>query len=177
MRYAMVIDTKKCVGCCDCVVACKTENKVEKGLSRCWVTQREEGKFPDVSVELRSERCNQCDNSPCVRCCPTGASHYSKGGIVSVNPDKCIGCSACIQSCPYNARFTNPEGYVEKCTFCEHRVAEGLMPACTSVCPARCFTFGDLDNPKSMVSQVLKKRKHKVLKHEAGTVPKIYYLV
>jgi Fe-S-cluster-containing dehydrogenase component len=172
----MAIDTKKCVGCSDCVVACQTENNVPIGFCRDWVTETVDGTYPNVSIELRSERCNHCDNSPCVRCCPTGASHFEDGGIVLVTPHKCIGCGACIQSCPYEARYSHPDGYVDKCTFCIHLVRKGENPACVSVCPTSCMYFGDLDDPNSEIINVLKNRKFKALAPEAGTKPQIYYL-
>lgn len=177
MRYAMVIDTRKCIGCCDCVVACQTENKVPVGFCRDWIVQEVRGKYPKINIEYRSERCNHCDNAPCVRTCPTGASHIREGGIVGVKEKKCIGCSACIQSCPYDARFTHTDGYVDKCTFCYKRVENNELPACVSTCPTRCMHFGDLDNPQSMVSQLLVKRKYKTLKPETGTSPQVYYLI
>lgn len=177
MRYAMAIDTRKCVGCSDCVVACQTENNVPVGFCRDWVTEVVDGTYPNVSIELRSERCNHCDNSPCVRCCPTGASHIEDGGIVLVEHSKCIGCGACIQACPYDARYSHPEGYVDKCTFCIHRIREGKDPACVSVCPTSCMYFGDLDDPNSKIVNVLKNRKFKSLAPEAGTNPQIFYLV
>lgn len=177
MRYAMVIDTLKCVGCSDCVVACQTENNVPIGYCRDWVTESVGGVYPLVDIELRSERCNHCTDSPCVRCCPTGASHYEEGGIVVVTHDECIGCGACIESCPYDARFTHPDGYVDKCTFCIHRVKKGKLPACVSVCPTKCMYFGDLDDESSDVAQLLKKRKYKVLAPEAGTTPNVFYLI
>jgi len=176
-RFAMVIDTKKCVGCMDCVVACKTENNVPEGFNRDWITYETIGKNPNLHLEIRSERCNHCDNPPCVSCCPTGASHISDlGGIVLVTHDKCIGCKACIVSCPYDARFVHPDGYVSKCTFCEHRVKNGELPACVSVCPTHCMHFGDLDDPSSEVSKLLQERKYHVLIPQAGTEPQIYYL-
>ncbi len=175
-RYAMVIDTHKCVGCADCVVACQTENNVPVGYARDWITTEVRGDFPSVSLEIRSERCNHCDNPPCVYCCPTGASHVSNGGIVKVNPSRCIGCKACVSACPYGARFVHPDGYADKCTFCDHRVKEGKDPACVSVCPTRCMTFGDLDDPKSAVSALLRSRKHHTLLPEAGTQPRVFYL-
>ena len=177
MRYAMAIDTRKCVGCSDCVVACQTENNVPVGFCRDWVVEVVDGTYPNVSIELRTERCNHCDNSPCVRCCPTGASHIEDGGIVLVEHSKCIGCGACIQACPYDARYSHPEGYVDKCTFCIHRVREGKNPACVSVCPTSCMSFGDLDDPNSKIVNVLKNRKFKSLAPEAGTNPQIFYLV
>lgn len=177
MRYAMALDTRKCVGCSDCVVACQTENNVPLGFCRDWVVEIVDGTYPNVSIELRSERCNHCANSPCVRCCPTGASHFEDGGIVLVDHDKCIGCGACIQSCPYEARYSHPDGYVDKCTFCIHRVREESDPACVSVCPTKCMYFGDLDDPNSKIVNVLKNRKFKSLAPEAGAKPQIFYLV
>ncbi len=173
----MVIDTVRCVGCMDCVVACKTENQVPEGFNRDWIAYDVTGKFPTLHMEIRSERCNHCDDPPCVSCCPTGASHvHDVGGVVLVDPDKCIGCKGCVASCPYGARFIHPEGYADKCTFCIHRVEQGLKPACVSVCPTHCMHFGDLDDPNSDVSQLLASRQHHVLLPDAGTKPRIFYL-
>ena len=177
MRYAMAIDTIRCVGCSDCVVACQTENNVPIGYCRDWIVEETSGEYPDLRMEIRSERCNHCDNSPCVRCCPTNAIHYSDGGIVLVTSDECTGCKACIASCPYDARFVHPDGYIDKCTFCIHRVSDGKSPACVAVCPTHAMIFGDLDNPKSEISKVLKTRQHKTLIPEAGTSPRVYYLL
>jgi len=160
------------------VAACKTENNVPDGLHRDWVVEEMTGTFPDLKLEIRSERCNHCSNSPCVSACPTGASHFDKGSnIVLVESGKCTGCKACMALCPYNARFVMPEGYVSKCTFCSHRVSEGLDPACSSVCPAKAIHFGDLNNPRSEVSQLLKTREYKTIIPEAGTGPNVYYLI
>jgi Fe-S-cluster-containing dehydrogenase component len=176
MRYVMVIDTKKCVGCSDCVVACQTENNVPIGYCRDWIVESTEGKYPELRLENRSERCNHCISSPCVRCCPTGASHYAEGGLVLVTPEKCIGCGACIASCPYDARFPHPDGYVDKCTFCDHRIKYDLNPACVEACPTKCMYFGDLDNPDTKVSELLRTRKYKTLIPEAGTQPQLFFL-
>ncbi len=176
-RYGMVIDTRRCVGCMDCVVACKTENGVPEGLSRDWVAYETTGTFPTLHLEMRTERCNHCDHPPCVSCCPTGASHVEAfGRLVLVTHEKCIGCKACLASCPYDARFVHPDGYADKCTFCVHRVRDGLDPACVSVCPTRCMTFGDLDDPNSEVNRLIGSRVHHALKPEAGTEPRIFYL-
>jgi Fe-S-cluster-containing dehydrogenase component len=176
-RFGMSIDTRTCVGCMDCVVACKTENGVPEGFNRDWIATESVGSFPTLHMEIRSERCNHCDNPPCVTCCPTGASHVSdRGAIVLVTARECIGCKACLASCPYDARFVHPDGYADKCTFCIHRVKEGLDPACVTVCPTRSMTFGDLDDPQSGISRALESRKHHVLLPAAGTEPRIYYL-
>ena len=178
MRYAMAIDTKKCVGCSDCVVACQTENNVPIGYCRDWIVEITDGIYPNLNLEIRSERCNHCENAPCVRSCPTGASHIIDGGIVMITHNKCIGCGACIVSCPYDARYPHPDGYVDKCTFCfPNRVSKGELPACVSVCPTKSMYFGDVDDKNSEISKILNKRKWKTLLPEAGTKPHVYYLI
>lgn len=176
-RYGMVIDTRRCVGCMDCLVACKTENGVPEGFNRDWIAYETRGAFPTVRQEIRSERCNHCDAPPCVTCCPTGASHVEPSGrVVLVTANECIGCKACLASCPYDARFVHPDGYADKCTFCLHRVKDGLDPACVAVCPTRCMHFGDLDDPLSEASRLLSSRSHHALLPAAGTRPRIFYL-
>ena len=175
-RFAMVIDTRRCVGCNACVIACKTENGLPEGNYRNWVTVETRGVFPDLSQEIRSERCMHCSDAPCVEACPTGASHYADGGAVLVTEEKCTGCKACIAACPFEARSIRPEGYADKCTFCLHRVAKGKLPACVETCPTRALTFGDLLDPDSEVSRLLRTRKYKVLEPEMGTEPNLYYL-
>ncbi|MBW1876609.1 MAG: 4Fe-4S dicluster domain-containing protein [Deltaproteobacteria bacterium] len=176
-RFGMVIDTSKCIGCMDCVAACKTENDVPDGFCRDWIVTEVTGVFPQLSMEIRSERCNMCDNPPCVHCCPTGASHVSDfGKLVQINEDMCIGCKACLAACPYGARYTHPDGYADKCTFCEHRLKVGQDPACVAVCPTHCMHFGDLDDPNSDVSKLLKSRDSKTLLPEAGTEPRVHFL-
>lgn len=176
-RFGMVIDTRLCVGCTDCVVACATENRVPVGYCRDWIVETVQGRFPHARLEIRSERCNHCDEPPCVDCCPTGASHvHPVGKVVLVDHDLCIGCKACLASCPYDARFVHPDGYADKCTFCHHRTSKGQDPACVSVCPTRCMHFGDLDDPESEVSRLLASRASHALKPEAGTGPRVFYL-
>jgi Fe-S-cluster-containing dehydrogenase component len=172
----MVIDTRLCVGCSACVLACKAENNTPDGFCRDWVVQEVRGEFPNLTAENRSERCNHCARPPCVDACPTGASHVADEGVVLVDHDMCTGCKACIGACPYDARYVHPEGYVDKCTFCLHRVRRGQEPACVEVCPTNCLHLGDLNDPDSNVARLLRERKHKVLAPEAGTQPNVYFL-
>ena len=176
VRYAMAVDTRRCVGCSACVIACKTENNLPEGACRAWIVETALGTFPDLRMMIRSQRCNQCDDAPCVDVCPTGASHVGAGGVVLVTADKCTGCKACMASCPYDARTIHPDGYADKCTFCLHRVERGLLPACVENCPTKALTFGDLHDPDSDLARLLRARRHDVLRPEAGTGPNVFYL-
>ena len=177
-RYAMAVDTRTCVGCTACVIACKTENDLPDGYARNWITTEVRGTFPDLETQIRSERCNHCEDAPCVNACPTGSSYVGPGGIVLVDETKCSGCKACIAACPYDARFVDPRtGTVDKCTFCAHRLEDGrTTTACQDVCPTGSIVFGDLDDPDSPISRALRERDHYTLLPGAGTTPRHYFL-
>lgn len=177
MRYGMAIDTRRCVNCQACVVACKAENEVPAGRSRNWVREQEAGAFPSLAVRVEPGQCMQCEHAPCVRVCPTGASYRDADGVVLVRADDCIGCRYCIVACPYEARYYDEaSGTVDKCTFCRHRVDAGLEPACVLTCPTRARTFGDLDERSSDVTRLVAERQGAPSLPEAGTHPKIFYL-
>jgi Fe-S-cluster-containing dehydrogenase component len=176
-RYAMTMDIRRCVGCNACVLACKSENRVPDGGFRDWIVSEARGRFPHLSLEIRSERCNHCESTPCVSACPTGASHVNSGGVVMVDHRKCTGCKSCMAACPYGARFVHPEGYVDKCTFCLHRVRKGRTTACVEVCPTSSLAFGDRNDPRSDVARLLSRRRHKTLKPELGLRPQLYFLI
>jgi Fe-S-cluster-containing dehydrogenase component len=175
-RYAMVIDVERCIGCMACVIACKKENNVADGYFRTRVVEETRGEFPYLRMELRSELCNHCENAPCIDACPTGASHRAEDGTVQIDKKKCIGCKACILACPYDARYSTPEGVADKCTFCEHRLQVGKKPACVETCLGKSRIFGDLDDPNSEVSQLLKKHDATVRLEFAGTRPRVFYI-
>ncbi len=175
-RYAMAIDTKRCVGCSACVIACKEENGLALADFRSWVEIETRGTYPVLALEIHSERCEQCSDAACVSNCPTGASYYAKGGVVLVQRELCTGCKACVAACPYEARYIHPDGYADKCTFCLHRVEKGLLPACAAACPTQSITFGDLNDPSSDLVKLLRSRQWKQLRADAGTKPNLYYL-
>lgn len=176
-RYVMVIDQSRCVGCMACVVACKRENDIAQDQYRTRVVEMVKGEFPHLRSELRSELCNHCDRPPCVKICPTGASHKQEDGTVQINRRKCVGCKACVAACPYDVRYMNKKhGYADKCSFCQHRVKEGKEPACVATCIGRSRMFGDADDPNSEVSKILREQSWRVLKPEVGTQPHVYYI-
>jgi Fe-S-cluster-containing dehydrogenase component len=176
-RYAMAVDTKKCVGCSACVIGCKEENGLPLESFRSWIETETRGTYPNLAMEIRSERCQQCSDAPCVDNCPTGASYVADGGIVLVDRDLCTGCKACVASCPYEARSIHPDGYADKCTFCYHRIERRQAPACASTCPTTSLTFGDVNDPSSGIATLLRRRQWKQIHTDAGTHPNLYFLI
>jgi Fe-S-cluster-containing dehydrogenase component/formate-dependent nitrite reductase membrane component NrfD len=176
-NYGFAIDLRKCIGCHACTIACKAEHEIPVGVNRCWVKTVEKGSFPDTRRFFFPVLCNQCSDAPCVRICPTNALFKRRDGIVDLHGDSCIGCRACMEACPYDQLFIDPNTHTaEKCNFCANRVENKLLPACVSVCPTECRIFGDLDDPTSEVSRIVQHEAFMVRKPEKGTGPKIFYL-
>jgi Fe-S-cluster-containing dehydrogenase component/formate-dependent nitrite reductase membrane component NrfD len=176
-NYGFLIDHRKCIGCHACSTACKSENEVPLGVYRTWVKYVETGTFPDTRRHFQVNRCNHCANPPCVRICPVTAMYQRADGIVEFDPHVCIGCKACLQACPYDAIYIDPETHTAaKCHFCSHRVEVGLKPACEVVCPEQAIVSGDLDDPSSLISQLVAREPVTVRKPEQGTAPKLFYI-
>ncbi len=177
MRYGFVIDNRKCIGCHACTTACKSEHQVPVGVNRTWVKQVEKGSFPDTRRLFSVMRCNHCTDAPCVTICPTGALDYREDGIVDFDKDRCIGCKSCMQACPYDALYIDPETHTAaKCNYCANRIDIGLEPACVNVCPEHAIISGDMDNPNSEISQLLARQATKVRKPEKATQPNLFYI-
>jgi Fe-S-cluster-containing dehydrogenase component/formate-dependent nitrite reductase membrane component NrfD len=177
MNFGFVIDNRRCIGCHACSTACKSENQVPLGVYRTWVKTTETGTYPDTRRHFQVTRCNHCANPPCVRICPTGAMYQRADGIVEFDNDSCIGCKACMQACPYDAIYIDPETHTAaKCHYCSHRTDIGLEPACVVVCPEHAIIAGDMDDPASEISQALASAKVTVRKPEQGTAPKLFYV-
>ena len=177
MRYGFVIDHRRCIGCHACTVACKEENRVPLGAFRTWVKYVEKGVFPDTRRYFSVLRCNHCDNAPCVTICPTVALYRRADGIVDFDGARCIGCKSCMQACPYDALYIDPDtNTAAKCNFCAHRIEVGLEPACVIVCPERAIVAGDLDAPASEIARLVSREQVEVRKAEQGTQPKVFYV-
>ncbi len=181
-RYGMLVDMRKCIGCQACTVSCSMENLPPLGQFRTTVLQYEidqtDKSVPSAMVSL-PRLCNHCDNPPCVPVCPVQATFQRTDGIVLVDNERCVGCGYCVQACPYDARFINHETQTaDKCTFCEHRLAVGLLPACVESCVGGARVIGDLNNKESTISRMIASHqdKIKVLKPAMGTSPHVYYI-
>jgi molybdopterin-containing oxidoreductase family iron-sulfur binding subunit len=223
-RLGMVIDQNRCIGCWTCAVSCKALNNEPLGVhwNRVLTTQPNEdaptggpatpaidvahGAFPDVQLAYQPTSCQHCQNAPCERVCPVGATFRREDGVVLIDFERCIGCRYCLAACPYGARaftwgdaqyapefpvghpephrtegrlvFTpvRPVGVAEKCTFCVERIDNGQQPLCVDACPAGARIFGDLDDPASAVSLAVSQQGGRRLHGELGTEPSVFYL-
>ncbi len=176
-KYAFVIDQRKCIGCHACTVACKAEHDVPIGVYRTWVKYIEKGEFPNSRRYFLVNRCNHCDDAPCVAICPTRALFKRKDGIVDFDSSRCIGCKSCMQACPYDALYIDPNSHTAaKCNYCAHRTEVGIEPACVVVCPERAIIAGDLHNPDTEIARIIAREPVRTRKPEQGTGPNVYYL-
>lgn len=200
MRYGMVIDLQRCIGCNACTIACKMQNGTPPGVFYSHTNVSETGTYPNARQVPLPVLCNQCDNPSCADVCPVQATVKQANGIVTIDAAKCIGCRYCQIACPYDARTfvtsntaeyypgkgltpyekavysAHQVGTVEKCNFCAERVMQGQLPACVLTCPVQARFFGDLDDSKSQASIMITDKNAQPLKPEAGTKPKVFYI-
>lgn len=199
MRYGMVIDLLMCVGCNSCTVACRAEHGTPAGIRYHRVKKYEVGKYPSARMKFLPMPCMHCQEPPCLKVCPTGATYKRDDGLVLIDSEKCMGCRYCVLACPYDSRqflraidnyyaggTPTPyemlkqkdfeKGTVVKCDFCADRLAEGRLPACVETCAAQARHFGDLDDPESEVSRLIAGNGGTTLQEELGTGPSVYYI-
>lgn len=223
-RWGMAIDQNRCVGCWTCAVACKSINNQPLGIhwNRVLTSRPNEnapgaepatraidvpyGSFPNAQLAYQPTSCQHCQNAPCEKACPVGATFRRDDGIVLVDLERCIGCRYCMAACPYGARsftweegqhapefvvgygqdyrsegrlvFTpkRPVGVAEKCTFCVEHVDAGKKPMCVEACPTGARIFGDLNDPDSEVSMAVQQQGGRQLLGELGTDGSVFYL-
>jgi Fe-S-cluster-containing dehydrogenase component len=215
VQFAYALDLSRCVGCRRCVYACVEENNQSRDPQVHWIRvlamDKERGvdfahadpyydpeKVPEEGSFYVPTACQHCENPPCVKTCPTGATWREPDGIVVIDYDWCIGCRCCMAACPYGARHFNwaepsipegelnadmhflgnrprPKGVVEKCTFCIQRVRQGHYPACVEVCPAGARKFGNLLDREGEIRYIIEHKRVLVLKEELNTVPRFFY--
>jgi len=215
VQFAYALDISRCIGCRRCVYACVEENNLSRHPQIHWIRvlsmEKEKGiDFEHADAYYHPETvpeeghfyvpvaCQQCENPPCTKVCPTGATWKEKDGIVVIDYDWCIGCRYCMAACPYGARhfnWTTPsipqneintnthylgnrprsKGVVEKCTFCIQRTRNGRYPACVEVCPVGARKFGNLLDKDSEIRYIIEHKRVLVLKEELNTLPKFFY--
>lgn len=149
---AILTDITKCIGCNECVVACKVTNELPPDKPREW--QKNDGLSANnwTSVlhngkyNLRKQ-CRHCIEATCVSVCPVGALHTTETGAVIYDKNKCLGCRYCMMACPYGIPrydWDKPVPYIKKCILCYYKIKDGILsqPACTSACPTGATIFG-----------------------------------
>lgn len=153
-QLGFYFDQTLCTGCKACQIACKDKNDLPVGVSWRRVAEYSGGTWmekngtftPNVFTYYTSIACNHCDDPICVTVCPTTAMSKNEDGIVTVNPDKCVGCRYCEWACPYGApQYDKAKGVMTKCNLCLDYLAKGEQPACVAACPSRALEFGEID--------------------------------
>ena len=187
--YGMLIDIDRCTGCYNCFLACRDEHagndyrpiaapQPEGGHKWIDVLEHERGKLPRVRVDYVPLPCQQCRSATCVSQAPDGAVYRRADGIVLIDPERAKGHPEIVASCPYRVISWNAaENVAQKCTFCAHLLDAGWKePRCVEACPTEALVFGDLDDPASRISQLLKSKLTEELHPEFGLTPSVRYV-
>lgn len=153
-QITLYIDTKRCMNCRACEIACKLEHNLPVGPRYTMVTETDlyvDGVPKSMFLPVP---CLHCGDAPCQKACPTGAIQKRGDGIVLVKKSQCIGCHECLWSCPFGVPQFGNDGRMQKCTLCVHRIDEGDIPACVQACPAEAILVGT----SSSISKTLRSR-------------------
>jgi Fe-S-cluster-containing dehydrogenase component len=173
-RYALVIDTTRCVGCGACKEACHIRNRLPEDASYIHILSYGE----QSNIQFLPVQCQHCAHPPCASVCPVGATYRREDGVVLIDEKLCVGCKYCEVACPYQARiFDEERGVADKCWLCLDYVLDGKQPACVEACILGARHFGRQDDPNSEVAQLIASGKAKPLHPEFGTEPGILYYI
>lgn len=188
-KWVMVIDLSKCDGCKQCTLACQKMHRTP--ADREWIRVFQMQDAEETAPYFFPKPCFHCDNPPCTKVCPVGATFKRQDGIVLIDNERCIGCRFCIAACPYSTRYFNwgrphrspedrntaysPEtghprrvGTAEKCDFCPEMLEAGHLPECASGCAMGAIYFGDQRENAVTNSKGETERLSKLLKDRAG---------
>lgn len=141
-RFSMIIDNEACWGCRACEVACKQEMGAPEGVKLISVGEQgpeiKQGKW---SFLFHVNVCNHCESPPCAEACFDGVITKRQDSIVVLDQERCTGCGACVEACPYEAiAFDSNRSVAAKCNLCYHRIDRGLLPACAdNICLGHCI--------------------------------------
>jgi molybdopterin-containing oxidoreductase family iron-sulfur binding subunit len=208
-QWSMIIDLKNCDGCQSqgtppqCTTSCTEGHLVPEPME--WI-EVYESELAGGGTQFVPTPCQQCEDPPCVKVCPVGATFPTPEGTVLIDQERCIGCRICMAACPYDRRFFNwgtppipPEaaladynpdhqtpatiGTVMKCDFCPDMVRDGTLPMCVQGCPNDAIWYGDLEEDIATNGRTIVKATRLIsdnsgyrLKEHLGTKPRVYYL-
>lgn len=201
-QWGMVIDLRRCDGCGKCTKACQAMHHLNEDEE--WIHVYEM-KTAGGQEFYMPRLCMMCQDAPCLKVCPVGATFMAEDGVVLVDQDACIGCRMCMAACPYEARTFNwsepdqspglggpprPEypvpqqkGTVGKCVLCVHNLRYGKLPACVEACSMEALYVADFNADLATngvetvkLSQMLKENDAFRYKEELGTEPRVYYI-
>jgi len=187
-KWGLVVDISKCNACYCCFTACKDEywdndyppyTAAQPRHGQLWMNlpKTERGKHPHIKVAYMPLPCMQCQDAPCIKAGKNGAVYQRPDGIVVIDPKNAEGQEQVVKSCPYGVIYWNEEKKLpQKCTFCVHRLEEGGIPRCVQACPTGALIFGDLDDPHSEASKLLKSAKAEAFHADWNTSPNVYYI-
>ena len=169
-QYGFYFDEDRCVGCFNCVIACKSVNNHQTGIKWITLTESWKGNYPEVSRKFMVIPCLHCENPPCLDAClPEAILKRTEDGIVVVERGKCNGCCECLTACPYSVPQFGSDGLMQKCDFC---LSVGIAPACAVSCPAEALRYGPLDE----LIQIAQKQ-HKQAKRLEGEANPAMFVV
>jgi tetrathionate reductase subunit B len=189
MTKAMIVDVTKCVGCYNCVLACKDEHVENEWLpytksqpheKTFWMRQQEiergsiKDRIPKIKMNWVAHTCMQCEDPPCAKAATNNAVYKMSDGTVVIDPIRSVGQQQLVASCPYGAIYWNQDLNIpQKCTWCHHLLDQGRTnPRCVDACPADALVFGEYDELKATIDQ----KSAVVLNPEYNAKPRVYYI-